>query len=173
MMLPAARAFAQATIKIANVVELSGAGASVGDNCRNGVELAIKEINASGGVLGQITPDPRQIELNGQDVTRLGPLELNRRGVGRTFQTLQVFGKMSVRDNLIAAAQEHQGTMLSRIFMVEQNVKSALKISDEAIALESGRLVLQKPAAELLADPNIERLFLGGAHATASEPALN
>jgi branched-chain amino acid transport system ATP-binding protein len=46
--------------------------------------------------------------------------------------------------------------------MVEQNVKSALKFSDEAIALESGRLVLHKPASELLADPNIEHLFLGG-----------
>ena len=52
-----------------------------------------------------------------------------------------------------------QGTT---ILMVEQNVKSALKISDDAIALESGRLVLHKPAPELLADPNIERLFLGG-----------
>lgn len=58
----------------------------------------------------------------------------------------------------------NQGTT---VLMVEQNVKSALKISDEAIALESGRLVLQKPATELLADPNIERLFLGGAHAGA------
>ena len=54
-----------------------------------------------------------------------------------------------------------QGTT---ILMVEQNVKSALKISDDAIALESGRLVLHKPASELLADPNIERLFLGGGH---------
>ena len=59
-----------------------------------------------------------------------------------------------------------QGTT---VLMVEQNVKSALKISDEAIALESGRLVLQKPASELLADPHIERLFLGGAHAAASD----
>ncbi|HEX7441627.1 MAG TPA: ABC transporter ATP-binding protein [Caldimonas sp.] len=48
------------------------------------------------------------------------------------------------------------------VLMVEQNVKSALKISDEAIALESGRRVLQRPAAELLADPHLERLFLGG-----------
>ena len=56
-----------------------------------------------------------------------------------------------------------QGTT---VLMVEQNVKSALKISDDAIALESGRLVLHKPAQELLADPNIERLFLGGAHGT-------
>ncbi len=59
----------------------------------------------------------------------------------------------------------NQGTT---VLMVEQNVKSALKISDEAIALESGRLVLQKPASELLADPDIERLFLGGAHAAAA-----
>ncbi|CAN7704148.1 ABC transporter ATP-binding protein [Pseudorhodoferax sp. LjRoot39] len=61
-----------------------------------------------------------------------------------------------------------QGTT---VLMVEQNVKSALKISDEAIALESGRLVLQRPAAELLADPHIERLFLGGAAVPAARPA--
>jgi len=53
-----------------------------------------------------------------------------------------------------------QGTT---VLMVEQNVKSALKMADEAIALESGRLVLHKPAGELLADPHLERLFLGGA----------
>lgn len=52
-----------------------------------------------------------------------------------------------------------QGTT---VVMVEQNVKSALKVSDEAIALESGQLVLHKSASELLADPDIERLFLGG-----------
>jgi branched-chain amino acid transport system ATP-binding protein len=67
-------------------------------------------------MLGQITPDAGTIELKGEDVTQHGPLDLNRRGVGRTFQTLQVFGKMTVRDNLIVAAQEHKGTMFSRIF---------------------------------------------------------
>jgi branched-chain amino acid transport system ATP-binding protein len=61
-----------------------------------------------------------------------------------------------------------QGTT---VLMVEQNVKSALKMADEAIALESGRLVLHKRADELLADPNIERLFLGGAHAPAPKAA--
>ena len=58
-----------------------------------------------------------------------------------------------------------QGTT---ILMVEQNVKSALKVADRAIALESGQLVLHKKASELLADPNIERLFLGGGHATTA-----
>jgi branched-chain amino acid transport system ATP-binding protein len=51
-----------------------------------------------------------------------------------------------------------QGTT---VLMVEQNVKSALKYSDTAIALESGSLVLHKPATEILADPNMDRLFLG------------
>ena len=67
-------------------------------------------------VLGQISPDAGTIELHGKNITGLSPLELSRRGVGRTFQTLQVFGKMTVRDNLIVAAQEHQGSMLSRMF---------------------------------------------------------
>jgi branched-chain amino acid transport system ATP-binding protein len=64
-----------------------------------------------------------------------------------------------------------QGTT---VLMVEQNVKSALKMADDAIALESGQLVLHKKASELLADPNIERLFLGGGHvpgATVAGPA--
>ncbi|SFM57602.1 ABC transporter substrate-binding protein [Variovorax sp. OV329] len=46
-------AWAQQTIKIANIVELSGGGATAGTNFKNGVELAVKEINASGGILGK------------------------------------------------------------------------------------------------------------------------
>jgi branched-chain amino acid transport system ATP-binding protein len=67
-------------------------------------------------VLGQIQPNGGRVELKGRDITGLSPLQLSRRGVGRTFQTLQVFGKMSVRDNLLVAAQEHHGSMASRLF---------------------------------------------------------
>ncbi|CAN7368682.1 ABC transporter substrate-binding protein [Variovorax sp. LjRoot290] len=49
----ASGAFAQNTIKIVNIVELSGGGATAGTNFKNGVELAVKEINASGGILGK------------------------------------------------------------------------------------------------------------------------
>ena len=44
---------AQETIKIANLVELSGPGTTAGTLFKNGVELAIKEINAAGGILGK------------------------------------------------------------------------------------------------------------------------
>ncbi len=67
-------------------------------------------------ILGQIRPTGGSVEFCGEDITGMAPLELARRGVGRTFQTLQVFVKLSVRDNLIAAAQEFRGTLASRIF---------------------------------------------------------
>jgi branched-chain amino acid transport system ATP-binding protein len=56
------------------------------------------------------------VDFCGEDITGMSPLELSRRGVGRTFQTLQVFGKLSVRDNLVAAAQEFKGSLPSRLF---------------------------------------------------------
>jgi branched-chain amino acid transport system ATP-binding protein len=49
------------------------------------------------------------------------------------------------------------------VLMVEQNVKSALIYSDQAIALESGRMVMKRPAQDILSDPQMQNLFLGGA----------
>ena len=49
----AGMAQAQQTIKIANIVELSGPGTTAGTVFKNGVELAVKEINDNGGILGK------------------------------------------------------------------------------------------------------------------------
>ncbi len=43
---------AQGTIKLIDLAELSGSGATVGTNFKNGVDLAVDEINAHGGILG-------------------------------------------------------------------------------------------------------------------------
>ena len=51
--LAAVPAHAQDTIKIANIVEMSGPGTTSGVMFKNGVEMAIKEINAGGGILGK------------------------------------------------------------------------------------------------------------------------
>ena len=40
------------SIKLADVAELSGGGATVGTNWKNGIDLAVEEINAKGGILG-------------------------------------------------------------------------------------------------------------------------
>ena len=115
----------QPVLKVSNLKKAYGAIQAVGGvsfEVMPGEIFGVIGPNGSGkttmfnSVLGQIKPDAGTITLNGKDVTQAGPLELNRLGVGRTFQTLQVFGKMTVRDNLIVAAQEHSGSMFSRIF---------------------------------------------------------
>ncbi|HEX4328533.1 MAG TPA: ABC transporter substrate-binding protein, partial [Burkholderiales bacterium] len=49
----AATVQAQQTVNIPDVIELSGAGAVSGTNWKDGVTLAVDEINAKGGILGR------------------------------------------------------------------------------------------------------------------------
>jgi len=56
------------------------------------------------------------------------------------------------------------------ILMVEQNAKRALEISDYGVVLELGRARMQGPAGDLLADPRVGRLFLGGGIEKAEIP---
>ena len=55
------------------------------------------------------------LRLDGKPVTGMRPCDLNRLGVSRTFQLLQLFPQLTVRANLLLAGQEHQGSMLSRL----------------------------------------------------------
>jgi branched-chain amino acid transport system ATP-binding protein len=66
-------------------------------------------------ILGQLQPSEGEVRLDGRVTTGMRPCDLNRLGVSRTFQLLQIFPKLSVRENLILAAQEHKGTMMSRL----------------------------------------------------------
>lgn len=67
-------------------------------------------------ILGQLLPTRGRVSVDGRDVTGLRPSQLNRLGVSRTFQLLQVFPRLTVRENLILAGQEHRGSRLGRLF---------------------------------------------------------
>lgn len=67
-------------------------------------------------ILGQFEPSEGEVTVDGVRVTGLRPSALNRLGVSRTFQLLQVFPQLTVRENLILAGQEHRGTMMRRLF---------------------------------------------------------
>jgi branched-chain amino acid transport system ATP-binding protein len=89
---------------------------------REGEILGVIGPNGSGKttlfncILGQLEPTTGSVHVGGIDVTNKRPSELNRLGISRTFQLLQVFPKLTVHENLILAGQEHVGNKLSRLF---------------------------------------------------------
>lgn len=64
--------------------------------------------------------------------------------VGRIFETVRTINADGVT-----------------VLLVEQNVRQALTIADRACVLESGRLVLEGVARELLGDERLKRAYLG------------
>ncbi|MBE7940784.1 MULTISPECIES: ABC transporter ATP-binding protein [Ramlibacter] len=48
------------------------------------------------------------------------------------------------------------------IFLVEQNVRQALKVARHGYVLESGRIVLEGSGPQLMGDPKVQAAYLGG-----------
>ena len=48
------------------------------------------------------------------------------------------------------------------IFLVEQNVRQALKIAQHGYVIESGKLVLDGSGAALLGDARVAAAYMGG-----------
>ena len=56
-------------------------------------------------ICGLRKPVAGRVALEGKDVTREGPARRARHGMARTFQRLELFGRLSVRENLMVAAE--------------------------------------------------------------------
>lgn len=115
----------QTVLSVRNIRKAFGAIQAVNDvsfDVTSGEVLGLIGPNGSGKstlfncVLGQYRPDGGEVFISGRPTEGMPPAQLNKLGVGRTFQQLSVFPEMSVLDNVILAGQEHQGTMLSRLF---------------------------------------------------------
>jgi branched-chain amino acid transport system ATP-binding protein len=61
------------------------------------------------------------------------------------------------------------------VLLVEQNVRLGLSMATHGVVLEGGRVALDAPAAELVANPEVAELYLGGApseqHTAAAQQA--
>jgi branched-chain amino acid transport system ATP-binding protein len=113
-----------AILEVSRLHKSFGGNAALDDvsfEVREGEILGIIGPNGSGKstlfncVLGQLAPTSGAVRIDGRLTTGMRPCDLNRLGVSRTFQLLQVFPQLTVRDNLILAGQEHRGSMFSRL----------------------------------------------------------
>jgi len=115
----------EAVVRVTDVHKSFGGIKAVDDvsfDVRDGEILGVIGPNGCGKttlfncILGQYRPDGGRVELAGRDVSRWPPHRRANAGLARTFQLLQVFESMSVRDNLKTAAQEHIGSIGRRLF---------------------------------------------------------
>ena len=60
---------------------------------------------------GFLLPTSGRMLFDGRDITRLRPNQRARLGIGRTFQKLELFGRVSVFDNLLIAAESAESRL--------------------------------------------------------------
>jgi len=165
-----------AVLEVSNLRKSFGGITAVNNvsfDVREGEILGIIGPNGSGKstlfncVLGQLSPSAGEVRLDGRPTTGMRPCDLNRLGVSRTFQLLQIFPQLSVRDNLILAGQEHQGSMLARLFgrsdaglgdAAEQMIgffQLSHLVDEQAGALSYGQQKLLDAAMAFMAGPRL------------------
>ena len=69
-------------------------------------------------ISGRTRPDRGVVRFDGRDLTGQPPYEVSRAGIVRTFQKANVFGRLTVLENLLVGAKPWPGERLSRALWV-------------------------------------------------------
>jgi branched-chain amino acid transport system ATP-binding protein len=136
--------------EIVGLIGPNGAGKSTLFNC----------------ITGTLTPDEGRVYLQGEDVTDWPEHKIARAGLGRMFQETRIFGDMTVRKNLLLAAQEGGADVSS---LMRRPDSSLLARTDELLdyvdlgglaetragRMSFGQQKLLEFAMELMSEPEI------------------
>ena len=170
---------------MSNILETSGLTVTFGGlNACDKVDLVVPEgkfvgLNGPNGagkttfidaITGYVPISAGNAVFNGEDIGELKPHERAQRGLVRTFQSLELFEDLSVKDNLLVAGYDTRwySFLLDMIYMprkdqeVEEQIEWALDImglNDVADAMPSdlshGRRKLVGVARALAASPKL------------------
>ncbi|MGC5163662.1 ABC transporter ATP-binding protein [Rhodococcus sp. DT1] len=112
-------------------------------------------------ITGLQKPSAGKVFVDGRDVTTLPPFKRARMGLARTFQRLELFVSLSVRDNLRVAGDIHNANSRGRID-VEAEADRLLRltglsdIADQDVSdIPTGRARVVEVARALMTDPQI------------------
>jgi branched-chain amino acid transport system ATP-binding protein len=118
-------------------------------------------------ITGLLGPNSGKVELGGSDVTKLNPTKRARRGLARTFQRLELFSLLTVRENIRVAADIRKGWSRDKDNPAEVVERIIERVGLGAIAearvdslptgqcrlVELGRSLATKPKVLLLDEP--------------------
>jgi len=124
-------------------------------------------------VTGYLAPDAGRVLLHGRDVTGVAAHRIARLGVGRTFQLVSVFPRLSALENLLTFLQQHQeenvlarlvraprvrryeAAAVERAMMLLDSVGLGARADAPAGSLSYGQRKLLSFAAALMPDPEL------------------
>ena len=167
----------------ATVLEVTGVSVSFGGvQALAGVDLTARPAQVTGligpngagkttlfnVITGLEKPGEGRVRVGGQDVTGLAPHRRARLGMARTFQRLEVFSSLTVRENILAAAEFRRGwsgdkadprgvaeEMLGRVGLgAVADVRVDALPTGLARLVELGRALATRPRLLLLDEPS-------------------
>ncbi|HEU0133008.1 MAG TPA: branched-chain amino acid ABC transporter permease/ATP-binding protein [Mycobacteriales bacterium] len=107
-------------------------------------------------VSGLVRPTSGSVHLFGEDVTGLEVHERARRGLGRTFQAIQLFPQLSVYENLLVATHVNNGSgLFAHVALTRKGLRH------EAAAEDVVRRVVAAMGLEAVADRAVGGLPFG------------
>jgi branched-chain amino acid transport system ATP-binding protein len=158
------------TVRFGGVRALSGADLAVGPAAVTGLigPNGAGKTTLFNVVCGLQPPTAGQVRFCGQDLAGLRPHRRARLGIARTFQRLELFGSLTVRENLLAAAEGRRRwgggsvvpaadaeDLLALVGLRHQaDRRSDTLPTGQARLLELGRALATRPRLLLLDEPS-------------------
>ena len=106
-------------------------------------------------ISGLQRPDRGNIMMGANDITRKGPHRRARMGLGRTFQRLELFGTLSVADNVRVALESFGGSNKAAAVAILDRVGLGPSASESVSSLSTGSARLVELARALSIDPSV------------------
>jgi branched-chain amino acid transport system ATP-binding protein len=106
-------------------------------------------------ITGILSPDSGKIYFKGENITGMKPYEIARKGIGRTYQIIRIFPKMTLLENLMVVGKEGEKRTMEKATELLNLIKLADKKNEYASDLSFGQQKLLSLAQVLMLDSEL------------------